>query len=206
MADMNRRCFMKMLSGAALTTPWLLEAAEKGHSAAASASASASAPVTGAFLLSPKEWVPNNPALPVLLYRQVIPGRATAQDAQQLFAKNGWPPQWVDGVFDYHHYHSTAHEVLGVVGGEARLMLGGPGGKELTVRTGDVVVLPAGTGHCNLGSSADFSVVGAYPPGQDFDLCRDAPTAQRLAAIASATFPHSDPVFGAQGLLLEQWL
>ena len=65
MADMNRRCFMKMLSGAALTTPWLLEAAEKGHSAAASASASASAPVTGAFLLSPKEWVPNNPALPV---------------------------------------------------------------------------------------------------------------------------------------------
>jgi len=96
--------------------------------------------------------------------------------------------------------------VLGVVAGEAKLMLGGPDGRVVNVRAGDVLLLPAGTGHCNLGSSADFSVVGAYPPEQDFDLCRHAATSQMLEAIARAPFPASDPVFGAEGPLFDEWL
>ncbi|MGK9175187.1 cupin domain-containing protein [Yokenella regensburgei] len=163
-------------------------------------------PVTQALMLQPHAWVPNNPELPVLVYRQVLPAHNRTAAAQHLFTTNGWPPQWVDGVFDYHHYHSNAHEVLGCVAGEARLMLGGPGGKELTLSAGDVLLLPAGTGHCNHGSTPDFSIVGAYPPNLEFDLCREAPTQAMLAAIASAPFPASDPVYGAQGPLLEKWL
>lgn len=157
--------------------------------------------------LAANDWVPNNPQLPVILYRQVFtPDKSAVNTVQQLFEKNGWPAQWVNGIYPYHHYHSNAHEVLAFAGGEALLMLGGPDGQQVMVRAGDVVLLPAGTGHCNIRSSEDFTVVGAYPPEQQFDLCRGAPTREMLEAIANAPFPHSDPVFGENGPLIERWI
>lgn len=157
--------------------------------------------------LNARAWVPNNPRLPVLIYRQVFtPGEEAVALAQRLFTDNGWPAQWVDGVFDYHHYHATAHEVLAFTQGEAQLMLGGPEGELVTVRGGDVVLLPAGTGHCNKGSSADFTVVGAYPPGQQADMCRAAASEEQLAQIETVPFPDSDPVYGAEGPLAREWV
>ena len=159
------------------------------------------------LLLQLNDWVPNNPRLPVLIYRQAIAieGNDPAALFEQTFSANGWPPQWRYGIYDYHHYHTEGHEVLGVAVGHARLMLGGPNGHAVEVSAGDVVLLPAGIGHCNLGSSDDFLVVGAYPPGQHADICREAPTSQQLEKIKNLPFPQTDPVQGLHGAVSQQW-
>ncbi|AQS88040.1 hypothetical protein AA101099_1370 [Neoasaia chiangmaiensis NBRC 101099] len=159
------------------------------------------------FILQPNGWVPNNQTLPVIVYRNALPvsGDDPASAFEDLFQRNGWPPQWRNGVYSFHHYHTIGHEVLGFSGGSARLMLGGPDAREVAVRAGDIVLLPAGTGHQKITSDEDFAVVGAYPPEQGFDIVRAAPDATQRARLARLPFPATDPVAGGDGPITREW-
>lgn len=153
--------------------------------------------------------IPNNPTLPLLFYPRALaePDRNPSR-IKELLAGNGWGGAWVDGVFPYHHYHSTSHEVLCVVGGHADIIFGGPDGETVEVGAGDAVVIPAGVGHCRESSGSGFSVVGAYPEGQeDYDL-RTGEEGERpgvLENIRSVPPPETDPLFGVEGPLLRHW-
>jgi len=154
--------------------------------------------------------IPNNPNIPVVVYRGVLDlnGADRAGMCIDRFAGNGWGRAWRNGIFPFVHFHSTAHESLGVCKGEARVRLGGITGIETIVRAGDALVLPAGTGHENLGSSSDLLVVGAYPDGPDFDLCRGEESERQvvLTNIVNVPPPESDPLFGLDGPLMRPHL
>lgn len=153
----------------------------------------------------PDGLLPNNPELPALLYKGVL--RDHPEDTEQVFNNNGWLNSWVNGVFPYHHYHSNAHEVLGVVAGSASLQLGGDAGRTVPVGAGDVVVLPAGTAHKKLTASPDFRIAGAYPGGMDYNTRQADPDdfAAALPEIREVPLPEQDPVFGKDGPLLNLW-
>ncbi|MFB6346815.1 MAG: cupin domain-containing protein [bacterium] len=153
--------------------------------------------------------VPNNPDLPLILYRDVMPDDVSepASAFEKRYRNNDWGGTWRNGIFRYHHYHTTAHEVLGIARGQANVMFGGENGKEVTVRSGDVAVLPAGTGHKNLKSSSDLLVIGGYPEGQSADLRRaDGSYSEKtLGTITSVPVPDNDPLFGSDGPLPRTW-
>ena len=167
------------------------------------------APQLTIFLLQDNGRIPNNPRLPLLIYTDALqlPAQDAANICEQVIGSNGWGGSWRNGIYSFHHYHSTAHEVLAVARGTARVHFGGESGPKIDVKPGDVVVIPAGVGHKNLGSSSDLLVVGAYPRGQTWDLCRGAPDERPWAVenIARVPAPTSDPIYGAGGPLLSHW-
>ena len=165
------------------------------------------APMLEHYTLRDDGTFPNNARLPLMLYRSAI-GRPTSSDnpaaiLEQIFAYYDWRGSWRNGIYSFHHYHSTSHEVLGIYRGEASVRLGGPsaGAVTVTLHAGDIVIIPAGVGHCNLGSSADFGVVGAYPEGRRWDICRGQPGDRPGAdeRIAALPLPGNDPLGGPGG-------
>jgi uncharacterized protein YjlB len=152
--------------------------------------------------------IPNS-ALPLLAYRGAVDGRARdlAAAFEELFARHGWTGSWRNGIYSFHHYHSTAHEVLGIAAGRVRVRFGGEDGSSLELEAGDAVVIPAGVGHRNERQSDDLLVVGAYPRGTDADLCRGR-ASERAAALhrlANLPLPSSDPVAGIGAGLTHFW-
>jgi uncharacterized protein YjlB len=162
-----------------------------------------------AHLLAPDGAIPNHPRWPLLVYQNAV-GISEADLAavfEELFTRNRWPAAWRDGVFPFHHYHSNSHEVLGVYSGEVTVQFGGDAGVSVTAKPGDVIVLPAGTGHKRLSSRGSLGIVGAYPEGQHPDTCMPplASVAKSAAAVALQPLPACDPVYGSDGPLFAYW-
>lgn len=153
--------------------------------------------------------VPNNPLLPVLHYpRALAPDEGDlASRFEQLFDANHWPAAWRNGIFAHQHFHSTAHEVLGIYAGIVTVRLGGEEGRDAVLAPGDVIVLPAGIAHRRMACDGRLGVVGAYPEGQSPDLCRPDPRRldARVDAVRAVPLPIADPVHGVGGPLLAHW-
>jgi len=154
--------------------------------------------------------IPNNAALPLVLYRGGV-DLAGSPDPEQViektFAGNGWGGMWRNGIYPYAHYHSMIHEAMGIARGRATVRFGGDNGEEIDVAPGDVVILPAGTGHQCLHQTPTLVVVGAYPPSGKYNLCRGskAEHTSALATIPKVPLPATDPVLGPNGPLVTLW-
>jgi uncharacterized protein YjlB len=160
------------------------------------------------FYLKDDKIFPNS-TLPVLLYKKVLvlPPVFGAAYVKKLFKRNGWANSWKYGIYEYNHYHSITHETMAVCGGKTRLLLGGNKGETVSIEKGDVVIIPAGVAHKNLGNENDVQCVGAYPGGMDYDInygnVGERPhTDQNIRKVPK---PSKDPVFGAGGGLLKYW-
>ena len=163
------------------------------------------------FMFADDGDVPNNPLLPLVIYRNAV-DVAAARDPEsaieQLFMQNGWDHgMWRNSMYPYPHFHSMTHEALGIARGSARVRFGGERGKEIEIRAGDVAVLPAGTAHQRLSDTAGLSVIGGYPAGGRYDLCHGGGTerARALQTITRVPLPTNDPLLGADGPLLTLW-
>jgi len=152
-----------------------------------------------------------NSKYPVLIYRQCIElpkfKNKAVETVQKIFARNKWSNSWRNGIYDFHHYHSSTHECMAIIRGTAKIILGGPKGKPAEVTTSDVVILPAGVGHKCINHSEDFLCVGAYPQGRDYDLNygRAVEYDKANARIKTLPIPLKDPVFGNEGFLKSFW-
>ena len=157
---------------------------------------------------APNAGVPNHPWLPALLWRGAFGPDEDIDRIKALFEANRWFRVWDWTVYPYHHFHPASHEVLVVARGHARLALGGEAGEAREVVAGDALVLPAGFGHRRLEASGDFTVVGAYPEGQEArEVVRagDAAMREALPVVARTALPATDPVYGADGPVTRLW-
>ena len=159
-------------------------------------------------LLKENDHFPNNPSLPLLIYKKVfdVSENKGAKLIENVFEKNKWSNCWRNGIYDYHHYHSNTHEVLGVYSGHCIVQFGGEHGVTEELRTGDLVVIPAGVTHKKI-AGEQFKCVGAYPNGVDYNIHYGKPgeKEQTKNEILKVPLPDLDPAFGGSGPIKLYW-
>jgi len=152
--------------------------------------------------------IPNS-KYPLIIYKNAFTarGRQGANWLEDKFASNNWTNSWRNGIYNFHHYHSTSHEVLGIYSGGAKVHLGGEQGERVDVEAGDIIIIPAGVGHKNLGGR-NLGVVGAYPDGRSWDLKKGLPGERPEADrnISALPIPEADPLLGISDGLRKIWL
>ncbi|MEO6848877.1 MAG: cupin domain-containing protein [Chthoniobacterales bacterium] len=160
-------------------------------------------------LLKPTRNFPNNPDLPLIIYRAVTPktGTPVALFFEEIFTKHAWPAAWRYTMYDFAHYHSNTHEVFGVFQGHARVRFGNGSGFETSLDMGDIVIIPAGVAHQRLNSIDNFEAVGAYPEGFSPNMHYGLPDdlTAMLHQIEEVPIPSTDPAFGSKGSLITLW-
>jgi len=160
------------------------------------------------YFLKDDGFFPNS-HLPVLVYKNAItlPVFFKGPKVKELFRKHHWTNNWRNGIYTYHHYHSNTHEVMAVISGKTVVALGGEHGLTVTIEKGDVIILPAGVAHRNMGKEKDVICIGGYPGGKDFDMMygkkEERPDA--LERIAKVKIPGFDPVKGKNGPMKRIW-
>lgn len=158
--------------------------------------------------------IPNS-VFPLIMYRQAIDfGENSEEEAEkeikEAVAGNGWYYSWTWEIYDFTHYHSTAHELLIIYKGGAIVELGGETkeiGRRVEIRAGDAFVIPAGVAHKRITKSADFTVFGCYPKGQEYDMNYGKKEERKytLYNIKNLALPKSDPFYGGRGPLMKEW-
>jgi uncharacterized protein YjlB len=146
--------------------------------------------------------IPNNAALPFVPYRGGVDlaGLPDPEEPiEKTFAQNGWGGLWRNGI-----YHSLVHESLGSARGRASVHFGGKSGRDIAIKSADVVILPAGTGHQLVARCGERVLIGAPPPNGTYDLGRanKAEHDRALAAIADVPPPT---VSGPSDPLMKLW-
>jgi len=151
--------------------------------------------------------VPNS-HLPLLIYRNVIRGDAATMEA--IMRRNRWMPAWHahHGMWPRHHFHTEAHEIICVRRGVHVAKFGGHDGIVGEVRAGDVIVIPAGVGHCGLEISDDLDLTGGFPDGSglvDFRMGFPEEYAELCRRAREVPLMDCDPFFGVKGPLVAIW-
>lgn len=154
---------------------------------------------------------PNHP-LPVLFYPEALinlieDSKDPGKEVLGFLEEKGYTNGWVNGIFDFHHFHSNTHEVLACIKGSATVQLGGPKSKEYTLTAGDVILLPAGAAHKRLTASDDFKVAGAYPNGISPDMHRGKATDYKEVQqrCYDVLVPETDPIYKYDGPVQTCW-
>ncbi len=153
------------------------------------------------IFLEPWEWIPNS-VLPVIYYPGAFPTEKPGlkDRVAKRLQTSGWGNTWIAGVYPYPHYHSNTHEALILLSGSCELQLGGPEGHLLEVSAGDLLLLPAGTGHaCH--TKTPYRMFGAYPGGRSWDLITGAAERREPDRLP---LPTQDPI-GGQGVMKQVW-
>ena len=151
--------------------------------------------------------IPNS-VLPLLVYRGALAGSDLAVAFERRFAVNDWRGAWRDGIFAYHHFHSTSHEVLGIAEGEAMVRFGGERGDELAGHGGRRRGHPGrvlGTGWSAARTTSSWSA--PIPrAGRGMSGAATRPNGRRCWLTSPRSrCPRSDPLEGADGPLLRAW-
>ena len=159
-------------------------------------------------LIPSQGYFPNNNRIPLTLYKKAVHCmNVTIEAIKKHLEANHWINSWIDGIYDYHHYHSNTHECLVIIAGTCQIKIGEEEGAIYKVSQGDVIIFPAGVSHKNVASSADFSCIGSYPTQKDYDLkygkADEHPEVDEN--IKMVQLPKCDPIYGEHGFLFDYW-
>ena len=147
---------------------------------------------------------------PVLHYHKALrlPRFFRARHVRKVFNEHNWTNTWRNTIYTFHHYHSNTHEAMAVIKGRTTLLLGGENGKQVVLHEGDIIVIPAGVAHKNLGREKDIVCIGGYPGGVDFDM-NYGNAGERPGTdvnIEKVPVPATGPLAGNADPLMNTWL